>query len=42
MVCVDIVGCVGLVGAELGEALLIVVPVVALVTGRKQQRLAKL
>ena len=36
VVCVDIVGCVGLVGKELGEALLIVVTGVALVTERKQ------
>ena len=35
MVCVDIVGCVSLVKTELGEALLIVVPGVALVTERK-------
>lgn len=40
VVCVDIVGCIGFVETKLGEALLIVVPDVALVTER--QRLAKL
>jgi len=35
VVCVDIVGSVGLVETELGEAFLIVVPGVALVTDRK-------
>ena len=35
MVCVDIVGCVSLVETAFGEALLIVVPGVALVTERK-------
>ena len=35
---VDIIGCVGLVESELREALLIVVPGVALVTGKKETK----